>query len=616
MKKDKDIEINIDVRNKLNALKTSIKNNAKSISKTGEIAPVNPLFLFEEPVSPKTFIESPEYFDNKNKKLIFPWIIEDLEEIFSGPYHSAKYQTVVTLCGTGSGKAYMAAFIDAYLIYWLKSFRSLHDYFLTKNVNWDDHATLSFINMAPSKEQAKHIVFERIKQIINGTKVFRDRNWLSDPNITTSMQFKEKDEKTNEEFTKIAIVPGNSSSTMMLGFGIFGGIIDEANFYKEKNVDPVIQLFEQMNERRMSRFGNEGLIVLISSANSDNDLTEQLGSKSEKDPTIFFRRRSRYDCKPEFFFMPRFTLEVKKEKMDGTIETIILHPPEVLRPLYEANKDRALRDIDALPSLAGTPFYQDFMLVLSKVNKERIDPCPDLGLDKPEDPSSVFTRLPSTFRGIPEATYRVHVDLAKGSVVRGQCGCGFSMTHKIADINFGFKVKLDLAVRFKSPAGKEILVNDVLDLIKALIEQRGFNIDLVTFDQWNSLQAIQIINNNWKLNTRAQELAVGYKEHKFLRDCIVGGQFDFYEDQNLLFELKRLEDYGESIDHAIGSFKDEADAVAGAVYSASGALDSINKKEIIKPRARTGFISGSGMKQFVKSQPGVYKNDFIPKYRK
>lgn len=615
-------EPKIDIQTNLNSLKAKLQQKASQLQKGEEVKETeDDLFWFGPPVSPREFIESPEYFDNQGKGgVVYPWVIQTLEDIFSGQYHCPKYTTAVILAGKGSGKSWCAGMFNAYMWYWILCFKNFTKFLKAKDgILLDPNMTTCIIGLAKSAKQVKEIVFDNTAKLIHQVKALRDRDWLPDPKIKSELQYSAFNQESQTYFKKLLIIPGNSSETFAIGFGVFGVVIDEACFWQELESDPVRTVYTELDERRFSRFKNNGLITMISSANVDGDFASSFEKKAQDDPLVYFKRLSLYDCKPEYFNKPRFTLKVKRERVDGTIEDLILTPPEELKPRYDADREGTLRAVDSIPTLAGNPFYPDFALLMTKINTGRTDPCPDLGLKVPEGPQDVYTRLPASFHGNPGTSYRVHVDLSKGAVVNGQCGLGFALAHKIADPVHGFKIKLDLAVRFKAPSNKEIQVNDILQLILDLKIHRGFDINMVTFDQWNSLQPIQTINawEDHKIckNIKAEELAVGYKQHAFLKTCINAGQLDFYQDNNLLFELKRLEDFGnEHLDHGPNSMKDEADAVAGAVYSAA-ALEPADDDRV-KPRLTHGMVVGKGALVGKSVNYRTPPNGNIPMYRR
>jgi hypothetical protein len=240
-------------------------------------------------------------------------------------------------------------------------------------------------------------------------------------------------------------------------------------------------------------------------------------------------------------------------------------------------------------------------------------------MDKPEGPKELKLRFPNNFYGQEGATYRIHIDLAKGNAVKNHCGVGFAMSHKIADALTMFKVKLDMAVRFKAPHDQEAVdIGDLLNLIKYMKLERNFNIDMVTFDQYNSILPIQTINK-WGIGITAEILQVAYEHHTYLKTLIMCNQMDMYFDANLIYELKRIEDDGKFVYAAVGAFMDEATAVAGSVYAVSALIPKVDEQEVMKPRAIRGVgIPRSGGGSFPQGAVSVpkYQTNFIPKYRR
>lgn len=612
--------INLEVQNKLKDFRQKLINNAGTIQTTD----TKPLFKeYGPPVSPKVFIESTEYFGNSTTKLIRPWLIDCMEEIFSNEYYAPKYQTVVIMAGKGSGKSYLSSLAACYMWYWLLSFNSFGEYLKTKNCQYDEDTILGIVGMAKSRDQVKKIFFDVTGKFLNRTSAFRERLWLPDKKITSEFVYKEKDQITGKENTKLAIIPGNSSENFALGYNIWAAVIDEVEFFAEKTNDPVEGIYSELNNRRNSRFKNNGMIMMISSARVDGTFMTSFEGKAENDPTILFKRKSTYDCDPTYFGKPTFEFKTKHEKGNGEIVNITLHPPLEFKAYYDLDPHTALRDYDALPSVAGKPFFSDYMLLNSRFNSDRVDPAPDKGQNIPEGPNDLAAILKENpnFRGARGAKYRVHADLSKGDMINGQCGCGFAMVHKVVDAKLGFRIYVDLSVRFKAPPSKEVQINEVVELIKFLKDELEFDIDMATFDEYNSLMPIQTING-WNNGTFAVKQSVDYKVYCLFKNLIYSGQLDIFEDSNLLFELKRLEDYGTLIDHAPGAFKDEADACAGAAFSAT-MLNPVEEEpeDKVPDRVKVGRVVPRG---FTPPMPGPrssggltakYRQDYIPRYR-
>ena len=90
----------------------------------------------------------------------------------------------------------------------------------------------------------------------------------------------------------------------------------------------------------------------------------------------------------------------------------------------------------------------------------------------------------------------------------------------------------------------------------------------------------------------SEVVSVGYEHHEVLKELLTTGRVDIYNDRQALWELKGLEDKGSKVEHAPGFFKDEADALAGAVFCC---MNGIGAKPVVKPRARRGAAANKGL---------------------
>jgi hypothetical protein len=104
-----------------------------------------------EPVSPEEFLSSDGFygdaeFERRNgRREIWPWIYEEMQEVFSGPHYAPKYTTVVEIAGVGAGKSACVGVVFAYMAYWLHCLRKPASYF-----NLIEGSTIAFVNLAPS----------------------------------------------------------------------------------------------------------------------------------------------------------------------------------------------------------------------------------------------------------------------------------------------------------------------------------------------------------------------------------------------------------------------------------------------------------------------------------
>lgn len=128
------------------------------------------------------------------------------------------------------------------------------------------------MNMGLTATQALKVVFESIKTFISGSDFFMQMS----PKIGASGVIKFERES-------IELISGNSKVTTQLGFNLFCAILDEAAFYYEEantssgntanneKTNVAQGLYEGLKGRISSRFGTEGLIMMISSPRTVSD---------------------------------------------------------------------------------------------------------------------------------------------------------------------------------------------------------------------------------------------------------------------------------------------------------------------------------------------------------
>jgi hypothetical protein len=533
-----------------------------------------------DPVSPLTFIESPEYYDDRGE--IWPSVKEDMKVIFSGSHYEPKYETVVYIAGIGSGKTSLMQMILVYCTYWLHCLKNPASYFHLQRGD-----QISFMNMAPSADNASKILFDKVKRAIDRCKVFERMGWKPTP-FKREIVFEKKN---------ILLRSGSSSENFPLGSNLFGGVIDEAAFFETKSgEDKCKELYTALNERRFSRFHDQGIIAMVTSGGSESCFVERKFEESESDNSIYAIRRSRYIARPEFKDLPTFELPVTRIKPSGYTETMILHPPVVLKEKYDANLSAALRDIDGIPSTAIQPFFLEWERILQNINRSRSDPCPDSGDNVPESPEQVFRKLPDTYQGTKGIDYYIHIDIGSGDTSSGKCAAGFAMAHRVKN-DGAPRACLDLSVRFKTPAGSAVSLSAIRQFIYDLQEQRKFRIGKVTFDRYQSADSVEILRTK---GFDSDILSVGYKEYEICRSAMLDGRVDYYDDKNLLREMKSIEDKVTMVVPGLGCRKDETDAAMGALSQALLGTGLAGGKDWHKPK-RPIFVPKVAMGQLGRS---------------
>jgi hypothetical protein len=219
---------------------------------------------------------------------------------------------------------------------------------------------------------------------------------------------------------------------------------------------------------------------------------------------------------------------------------------------FEIDPLGALRDFGAQPANGQRPFFRD-----PRVLDQQAIP----GLKSPI--SDNFNIAP-WFKPHPEGRYFFAADLSVSSDATG-----VALTHW--DV-FEEKVVLDFSLQIKGTPTTPVNYSDIRELLYEL-SRRGFNIQGVGFDQFQSNDSVHIINEyfGWEI-AKVIKYASSFAGCLMLHDLIHSGKF-FYGDFNEVFigEAKELQRVNDSrVDHTLSgqvfNSKDVWDAVVNSVY--------------------------------------------------
>lgn len=478
----------------------------------------NLVWLLENPeyeqrvVDIRTFIDSEKYLNAKNE--CWDSIKDDLEELFKGHYTEAVFCEAI-----GAGKGYKSSIIIAYMVYRTLCLRDPQRYFgLAKG------SQICFINMSIRADQSHKVVFTEIKARIDNSPWFR-KFYPSNPDIRSELQFPKN----------IIVFPGNSKETFPLGYNILGGVMDEAAWYTDIDTHDVAEdMFNALHSRIKNRFGDKGLLVMISSPRYADDFIEKKMKEAETNNNIFARRKTLWESKPLRYFSGEW-IDFNGYKIPADFKMEARRDPEAFK-----------RNYMAIPSLALEPYVKQFYLV---------EKCIDDNLESPLDGNGKFK---PHFKGIKGTWYAMHVDL---SLKRD--ATGLALVHEEAER----LIMADLMMRIQAPPGGEIMFSDIREIILEL-QNRGFNIAILTYDGWQSIDSIQILRSKG-INCDVLSVDKDTRAYDILKGKIYEGKFKCYRYEPFLEEVRRLELVnGTKVDHPPrGGSKDVADAVAGAVYN-------------------------------------------------
>lgn len=505
------------------------------------------------PVSFDTFLDSMEYLGVGDK--IYPEIRKMAKELIRG-----KYAEGVIVAGIGSGKTTTAELVECYMTHMLLCMRDPY-----KTFNLAKDKPIALINMGTTATQALEVAFAGVKNFIQASPWFMSRH----PHIQAGMiRFPD---------TNILLISGNSKSTTPLGYNIFYAVLDEAAFYIDNDNNQVAEeIYTQLQRRIVSRFGREGMCIMISSPRYEGDFIMRKLEEARKFPDVIYAKQlPTWKCKPVtknradvFYFDSRTSKIVEKHEIGplDTVDTLEVEfdkdakfweIPGEYKKSFQQDPDKAKRDFAALPSSTIAAFMP---------STEHID--------------AMFTQEPSPVQ--PDGSYKfaerplrtnyyIHIDLGLNRKGKGD-HAGFAMAHFggwDVDETTGEKQKtvvVDLAEQISAGPTGEINFEDVRKKIYAL-KKAGYTIKLVTLDTFQSVDTVQILRGK---SIRCEILSVDRETLPYdtLKTVIYDERIKCHQMPVLEKELKELEQTkANKIDHPPKGSKDVADAVCGAVYS-------------------------------------------------
>ena len=220
---------------------------------------------------------------------------------------------------------------------------------------------------------------------------------------------------------------------------------------------------------------------------------------------------------------------------------------ESLQPELQRNPAQFWRNYGSkVGGEANGTAIRDSTLILQHVNLTRADPW-----------DYAKNTLHPWVRGRRGLRYFMHFDLAKNGD-----RAGIALAHIEAT---GVAV-LDFLHAVSAKPGQNIDFEGLRDLV-FLFHSRGFVIELVTYDQWQSEDSRQQLEKkNFKTDYRSADRTPA--PYDTLIEMLIAGRLDYYNHPLFLREMKALRTNGIKYDHPKSGSKDVSDAAACAVWTA------------------------------------------------
>ena len=574
----------------------------------------------EIPVDIETFLHDPKYlgnalYDAEGRFTVFPYWEAKLKEIFPDNVTTA-YNTVVLTGSIGIGKTLVADLILLYMLYRLLCLKDPYTYYGMQLI---DKLSIAFMNI--TIENAKGVALDKMNQMLLSSDWFMSHGEMRG---TTNLVY-----HPEKHIELIAA----SSNNQVIGRALFASFEDEVNFSvftnPEKQKKKMMKLITQIDARQRSRFMRGTYLptinIIASSADTEQSfLVEYIDNKIKNDSkTTLIVNEPQWvvDPRKEDKYGRTFWVGVGNKLLAnellpiGATEEVVneyrdkgydlWQVPWGYLEAFQLNIDEAICSIIGIATASSLKYISGDKLKQAKLNTY-INPFTKDVIEVGNDPDdhlqyANFFDLSVVSEADKARPLFIHLDMSLSGDKTGIAGV-WIMGRKANDNNLltdGYDgntaavidrlavaqddssdlyYKLAFSVSIKAPKGKQISFAKHRTFIRWLREQ-GFAIKCITSDTYcaanihQDLQAegfktniISVDRTTRDANGKPMCLPYYYlKTALYERRLLLYAKCDQLTDE--LIDLERKSDG--HIDHPQNGSKDQADAVCGALYSAS-----------------------------------------------
>jgi len=555
------------------------------------------------PVDMRTFCMDRYYLGNTCDN-IYPRLLDDLAELFSGGYHEAIFSGSI-----GYGKTFAASIGIVRILYELSCMTNPHESFgLAKDSN------ISIVNLSVNEALAVKVIFENIATKVRASPYFQE-------NFRFQVTKKELRFPGN-----VWVAARASTDTSALGLNVVSAALDETNFMARtrhqkasharwNHYDRAETLYAAMKRRMKSRFERHGklpgVLFLVSSKRTKDDFTARRVRESREDPLVFVRDYALWDVKPEAYYSSKkfwvlcgdestpsrildaSEVEATKEKVKEAEGLVLIDVPEDFKADFERDLEGAIRDIAGVATVTISPFIHRRERIDDAIQPKRLHPFSSLTYDPSRGGHFNWGEMVGTTvdRGIggmeyqvqrprinPHALRHVHIDPSLSSDATGLCVAhisGWKDVERRGEEQGKVYVEaapiymVDLILKIVPPLGDELILGDIRRLVYEMATH-GYSFAMVTMDSYQSADSLQKFKSKG-YNAELLSVDKTMEPYENLKLALYEGRLFYYEYPPLLDELRKLEHDRDrnKVDHPVGGSKDVADALAGCLFTLS-----------------------------------------------
>ncbi len=438
-------------------------------------------------------------------------------------YNKYTDNEVICMLGKGSGKDHCARISIAYTAYLLHCLRDPLGYYGKATGVYID-----LLNLAVNAQQAQRVFFEPLKNLLLSSPFFNDVGF--EPRVSEIFFFSRP----------VRCFSGHSESEGWEGYEVMSVILDEISAFKTdvelkgetRSKGSASAIYNMSKLSVMSRFPEVGKVILLSFPRYKGDFIQQryFGAQATNEPKTWFIKAATWEVNPT----------IKREDL----ESEFIRNPIEARARFECE-----------PPNMEDAYFRDADLVRKAFN---------YGDDPINEEDGTFKPW---FNGTDGHTRFIHIDLGLKRDRAALClshSPGFKEIKTSMGVETLPVVNVDLVYSWEAKHGEEINFASVRQMIVDLC--RKFQVGLVTFDRWQSVEMIQSLRAQ---GINADFHSVKKSDYDTLMTSIYDTRLRGYWNELLVEEeLLKLRLYNNTkIDHPTTGSKDLADALAGSVFN-------------------------------------------------
>lgn len=471
-------------------------------------------------------------------------------------YDRGNYQSFLLMLGKGSGKDFMSKIIFAYIVHKLLCLKDPAAYFKRPS---DDNIDL--VNMALNSDQASRVFFTPLKKMVEKSSWFSAR--LVSP-LSRALEFEKN----------VFIYSMHSSWEAAEGLNVIAAVLDEIDGFETEGYSQ--SMYDYLYQAMNSRFPKNGKVLCLSFPRSKEgwmyrEYEEIVGKKNKI--VHEFTHTYKYDESLEDGIPDNeLVITWTEDEITGYNEpgwyalaapTFRVNPSvsienyrsALIRDHRRGATETMMRTFVNPPDHSNETFFKNYPLLEATFDKVN-------GYE--HDTENIRIKADENIE------YFVRVDLSKVSDRTVVC---MGHVSKWVDVQIGGSIEndvqpyvvIDLFRVWEPTPARPVDNAEVVNFIFTLA--KNFNLRMVTFDRWGSLDIMKHLDDRGVENER---VSLGRSEYMEFRLAVQDHRLEGPEDERLLKELKNLiiNKVGK-VDHPQGKehFNDISEGVCGVVAS-------------------------------------------------